>query len=95
MSVLSVSLTQGLPSIRWGWRWLPSWPAIRVPRVITRTLTGGACWRGAPSVASIRWPPAAYTWSCTSAGCRRCAGSSPQQCRGDSRSPRGSTAPQW
>ena len=40
-----------------------------------------------------RWPRGARTWSCTSGGCRRSAGSSPPPSRAASRSLRASTAP--
>lgn len=71
---------------------LPIWPAIRAPRVIMHTLTCGASCRGARSAASIRSRPAQCTWSCTSAGCKKCAGSSHRRCRGGSRLLRGSIA---
>jgi thioredoxin reductase (NADPH) len=35
---------------------------------------------GAPSGPWTRWPPGGRIWSCTSAGCRRSAGSSPPWC---------------
>jgi integrase/recombinase XerD len=85
MSVLSGSSTLGLP-IRCGWRRPRIWPATRARHVITRILTCAVSCPGAPSGAWIRWPLAACTWSCTSAGCRKYAGSSPRRSHAGSRS---------
>ncbi len=82
MFALSDSLTQGLPQTRFGWRWLPTWPASRAPRVITRTLICAVSWRGAPSASSIRWPRGECIWSCISGGCRRTAGFKPSTVSG-------------
>ncbi len=48
---------------------------------------------GALTAAWTRWPPAVRTWSSTSGGCKRPAGSSPPPSPGGSRWPPGSTAP--
>jgi hypothetical protein len=65
----------------------------RAPPVSTPNRTCAATWPGAPSAAWIRWPPSGRTWSCTSGGCRRSAGSGPPPYPGGSRSRPGSTGP--
>ena len=62
-----------------------TWPGSRAPPAITPTPICAATWRGAASAAWIRWPHGVRTWSCTSAGCRRSAGSSPPLSPGGSR----------
>ena len=61
--------------------------------VRTPNPTCAATWAGAPSMAWTRWPPSGRTWSCTSGGCRRSAGSSPLPPPAGSPSWRGSTGP--
>jgi hypothetical protein len=50
----------------------------------TPNLTSAAIWHGAPSVAWTRWPRSVRTWSCTSGGCRKSAGSNPPPSPGGS-----------
>ena len=59
----------------------------------TLSLTCAVTCPGASSAAWTRALHAARTWSCTSDGCRRSAGSSPRRCRGGSRWRPGSTGP--
>jgi hypothetical protein len=65
----------------------------RAPPVITPNRTCGASSPGGPSAGSTHWPRGARTWSCTSAGCRRSAGSSRPRSRGASRSRQAFTGP--
>jgi hypothetical protein len=72
-----------------GLRWLPTWPGSRVRRATTPSPTCAATWPGVRPAAWTRWPRAGCTWSCTSGGCRRSAGSSPPPSRDGSRWQRG------
>ena len=65
--------------------------ASRAPPASTPNLTCAATWSGAPSVAWTRWPHDGNTWSFTSVGCRKCAGSSRPRRPAGSPSPPGST----
>ena len=65
--------------------------ASRAPRVSTPNRTCAATYPGAPSTAWTRWPPSARTWSSTSGGCRKSAGSGPPRYPAGSRSQPGST----
>ena len=76
-----------------GWQELPTWPASRVPPASTPNRTCAASCPGAPSAAWTRWPPGGRTWSSTSAGCSRSAGSNPPPYPAGSRSRPGSTGP--
>jgi integrase/recombinase XerD len=49
----------------------------RAPPATTPSPTCAASWSGALNATWTHWLPAARTWSCTSGGCRRSAGSSP------------------
>jgi len=71
----------------------PTSPASRVHAVSTPNRTCAAASSGAPSATSIPWPPSDSTWRCTSGGCRKPAGSSPQPSPAGPRSQPGSTAP--
>ena len=79
--------------IMYGWPRPPTWPGSRVPPVSTPNPTCAATCGGALTAAWTRWPHAARTWSSTSGGCRRPAGSSPPPSHGGSRWPPASTAP--
>jgi hypothetical protein len=63
------------------------------PPASTPNPTCAATWPGAPSAAWTRWPPSGRTWSCTSGGCRRSAGSSPPPSPAGSQLWPGSTGP--
>jgi len=65
----------------------------RAPPASTPNPTCARSWPGALSAAWTRWPRGARTWSCTSGGYRRSAGSSPPPSRAASRWRRASTAP--
>ncbi len=79
--------------ITYGWPCPPTWPGSRAPPVSTPNPTCAATCDGALTAAWTRWPRAARTWSSTSGGCKRPAGSSPPPSHAGSRSPPGSTAP--
>jgi len=76
-----------------GWQRLPTWPASRDPPASTPNLACAGTWPGAPGRAWTRWRRSDQTWSCTSGGCRRSAGSSLPPCPGVSRSRPGSPGP--
>ena len=54
---------------------------FKVRPVSTPNRTCAATSPGAQSSAWTRWPPSGRTWSCTSGGCRKSAGSSPPRRR--------------